>query len=495
MKFAQFSIKHKVATTLAAILVVIFGYMCYNQLPLALMPSMEVKMAVVVTSYQGAGPEEVENLVTRIVESACASVSGLDELSSTSSEGMSMVMVEFTDDTDLDQAVTDLRDKVSSVEARLPDDADSPSVMKMDPDAMPVVTIGLTGDDLAGMQSTAEDDIGPYLERLAGVASVDVRGGYENEVEINTYTDRLEGYGITVDYLAGILARENSTVAGGDIESGSQTLNVRTDGEYLSVEDVPQSISRENQSRTVTISGDSASGNTMSLNQQVQQVLATINVPDGITISTAGQMSEMGEQFGSLGFALIVALGLVYFVLAAQYESFLLPVMIMMIMPISLLGSMVGLPLTGNPISMTAVLGVIILAGTVVNSSIVLVDYIEQRRARGEDKNTAILNACPRRVRPIMMTTTTTLLGLMPMVLGAGEGSEMMRPMAIVMFFGMIISTIVTLLFTPVFYSLLSSLSDRVNGRRELRRRLRREKRRLRRANKKPWNNPFRKDR
>lgn len=185
MKFAAFSIKHKVATTLAAILVVIFGYLCYAQLPLALMPSMEVKMAVVVTTYSGAGPEEVENLVTRIIESACSSVSGLDELTSTSSEGQSMVSVQFTDETDLDEAVTDLRDKVSRVEGRLPDGADSPSIMKMDPDAMPVVTIGLQGQDLAEMQSIAEDEIGPYLERLSGVASVDISGGYENEVEIN----------------------------------------------------------------------------------------------------------------------------------------------------------------------------------------------------------------------------------------------------------------------------------------------------------------------
>ena len=1034
MKFAAFSIKHKVATTLAAILVVIFGYLCYAQLPLALMPSMEVKMAVVVTTYSGAGPEEVENLVTRIIESACSSVSGLDELTSTSSEGQSMVSVQFTDETDLDEAVTDLRDKVSRVEGRLPDGADSPSIMKMDPDAMPVVTIGLQGQDLAEMQLIAEDEIGPYLERLSGVASVDISGGYENEVEINTYTDRMEGYGLTVDYIAGILAQENSTVAGGEIQSGSQSLNVRTDGEYLSVdeiantviplpaggtvrlneiadvslaaqdqeqiakingesgivisvtkqtdsntvqvaervqqameevmvdypslqweilnddsifinqsvdtvieniiigmllaafillvflkrlkatailvvsmpicivsvfiimramgitmnimslsglalgvgmivdssivvlenifrfrteghsrmdacvkgtgevamsiiastattlavfvpiaftggmvgmmfqdfaltiaaliasslivalflvpllcylvldtdedrripqavgdtnllrdkplmrwyrgvlkflitrrklamlmsfgmlaafivtigadvalygismmsdmdeseisitvetpigseletaeaisdrivdialesvpeaqriyytsggmssssggtsvsitltlvdkdererstdevaeamrnavadiagaeisveasssmssmtgealnlklqgddydaltdfadtlveeisqlpdaievtssaseqensvtvrtkrltaaefgltasdignavhnqlsgssatelrldgdeitvtvagdstiydnldaienipvstssgttvplslvadvaiEQVPQSISRDNQSRTVTVTGDTLSGNTTQLNQQVQQLLATIEVPQGITIGSGGQMGEMSETFGSLGFSLLVAIGLVYFVLAVQYESFSLSVLIMTIMPISLIGSMVGLPLTGKPITMTAVLGVIILAGTVVNSAIVLVDYIEQRRRNGEDKETAILNACPRRVRPVMMTMLTTVLGLMPMVFGSGEGSEMIQPMGIVMFFGMIISTIVTLFFTPVYYSLMTGMTDRFH-RWHQRRKANRKPRRLR---------------
>ena len=108
---------------------------------------------------------------------------------------------------------------------------------------------------------------------------------------------------------------------------------------------------------------------------------------------------------------------------------------------------------------MPAFIGVIMLSGIVVNSSIILVDYIKIRRARGEEKNEAIINACPRRIRPVLMTTLTTILGLVPMALGIGEGSEMMAPMAIVMIAGMIISTIITLFFTPVYYSMLDSLT------------------------------------
>ncbi len=137
-----------------------------------------------------------------------------------------------------------------------------------------------------------------------------------------------------------------------------------------------------------------------------------------------------------------------------------MPITIMTILPIGLLGSLFALPLTGNKISMVAFIGVIMLAGTVVNSSIVLIDYTNIRRRRGEDKNTAILNACPRRVRPVLMTTLTTILGLLPMVFSNGEGAEMMRPMAIVMITGMVVSTIVTLLFTPVYYSLIDSLTE-----------------------------------
>ena len=173
----------------------------------------------------------------------------------------------------------------------------------------------------------------------------------------------------------------------------------------------------------------------------------------------------MIEAFCKLGTALIAALGLVYFVLSSQFESFVMPVIIMLILPVGLLGSLIGLPITGQKISILAFVGVIMLAGIVVNSSIVLVDYIKIRRQRGEEKNTAILNACPLRVRPVLMTTLTTILGLLPMALGIGEGSEMMIGMATVMITGMIISTIVTLLFTPVYYSLIDSLTGWVSNR------------------------------
>ena len=188
-------------------------------------------------------------------------------------------------------------------------------------------------------------------------------------------------------------------------------------------------------------------------------------LPEGITYEAGGEMEELIETFSQLAYALVIALGLVYFVLASQFESFIMPVIIMTILPISLLGSLFPLPFTGNKISMLAFIGIIMLAGTVVNSSIVLIDYTNIRRGRGEDKNTAILNACPRRVRPVLMTTLTTILGLVPMVFSNGEGAEMMQPMAIVMIAGMILSTIVTLLFTPVYYSLIDSLTEFVKNR------------------------------
>ena len=244
---------------------------------------------------------------------------------------------------------------------------------------------------------------------------------------------------------------------------GSVPLSLVADVETVLA---PQSINRLNQSRTVTVTGDASEDvSTTEMSEAVEAAMETFDLPEGITYEAGGEMEELIETFSQLAYALVIALGLVYFVLASQFESFIMPVIIMTILPISLLGSLFPLPFTGNKISMLAFIGIIMLAGTVVNSSIVLIDYTNIRRGRGEDKNTAILNACPRRVRPVLMTTLTTILGLVPMVFSNGEGAEMMQPMAIVMIAGMILSTIVTLLFTPVYYSLIDSLTEFVKNR------------------------------
>lgn len=197
------------------------------------------------------------------------------------------------------------------------------------------------------------------------------------------------------------------------------------------------------------------------MTQAIHSILAEYPMPEGYTAETAGSYEDMVESFTSLLLALAVALGLVYFVLAAQFESFLMPIMVMMILPVAFTGALFALPLTGRDLSMITLVAIIMLAGTVVNSSIILVEYIRIRRRRGEDRETAILHACPLRVRPVMMTTLTTILAMIPMALALGDTNEMMSDMGVTMISGMTISTIVTLVFTPVYYSVIDNLSHR----------------------------------
>ena len=138
-----------------------------------------------------------------------------------------------------------------------------------------------------------------------------------------------------------------------------------------------------------------------------------------------------------------------------------MPAMVMMILPVAFTGALFALPITGRDLSIMALVAIIMLAGTVVNSSIILIEYIRIRRGMGESREEAILHACPLRVRPILMTTLTTVLAMLPMALGISGTNEMMSDMGITMISGMVISTVVTLVFTPVYYSVLDNLSTR----------------------------------
>lgn len=230
----------------------------------------------------------------------------------------------------------------------------------------------------------------------------------------------------------------------------------------VTVVQAPQSISRTDQTRMIEITGDTVSGNSAAMTSQINQIIANYQIPQGYAVTAGGTSDDISENMTSLLEALVVAMGLVYFILASQFESFIMPVIIMMILPIAFTGALFGLPLMGKDMSMISVVGLIMLAGTVVNASIILVSYINMRREKGESMNEAILNACPLRIRPIMMTTLTTVLAMLPMTFSTSEGSEMMSEMGIVMICGMLISTVITLLFTPVYYSLLSGCTRRV---------------------------------
>ena len=218
------------------------------------------------------------------------------------------------------------------------------------------------------------------------------------------------------------------------------------------------------QSRQVSVTGSTLSGNVTGMTAEINDILDSYQFPEGYHAAISGSYTDMMEGFEDLLLALVVALGLVYFILAAQFESFLMPVIVMMILPVAFSGALFILPVTGRDLSIISMVALIMLAGTVVNNSIILVDYINVRRGRGESREDAILHACPLRIRPVMMTTITTVLAMVPIALATGDTPEMMTDMCLTMMSGMIISTGITLLFTPVYYSVIDELPKKLRG-------------------------------
>jgi len=217
----------------------------------------------------------------------------------------------------------------------------------------------------------------------------------------------------------------------------------------------PAEIRRVAQERVAIITMSIAYGDLGTAAQEAERLLAQVPMPDGIAATVSGQSEEMQASFQSMQFALALAVFLVYLVMASQFESLIHPFVILFTIPLALVGAVLALFVTGTTLNIVAFIGVIMLAGIVVNNAIVLVDLINQLRAQGKGRYDAIVEAGTARLRPILMTSLTTTLGLLPMALGFGEGAEVRTPMAITVIGGLLVSTLLTLIVIPVVYSLL----------------------------------------
>jgi HAE1 family hydrophobic/amphiphilic exporter-1 len=217
----------------------------------------------------------------------------------------------------------------------------------------------------------------------------------------------------------------------------------------------PAEVRRIGQERVAVISANLAQGDLGSAIERLHGIVNAVELPVGTTAFLSGQSEEMEDSFRSLQFVLLLAIFLVYLVMASQFESLMHPFVILLTIPLAVIGAVWALWLTGTTVNVVAYIGLIMLAGIVVNQSIVLIDAVNQARERGLAKHDAIVEAGRLRLRPILITKLTTVLGLLPMALGLGEGAEVRAPMAITVIGGVLLTTFLTLLVIPVVYSVL----------------------------------------
>jgi HAE1 family hydrophobic/amphiphilic exporter-1 len=217
----------------------------------------------------------------------------------------------------------------------------------------------------------------------------------------------------------------------------------------------PAEIRRTRQQRVAIVSANLSGGDLGSAVAELNGIVAAAEMPVGVTAAVSGQSDDMKDSFRSLQFTMLLAVFLVYLVMASQFESLLHPFVILLTIPLALVGSVWAMFLTGTTVNVVAYIGLIMLAGIVVNQSIVLIDAVNQLREKGLAKHEAIVEAARLRLRPIVITKLTTILGLLPMAMGLGEGAEIRKPMAITVIGGVAIASFFTLLVIPVVYSLL----------------------------------------
>jgi HAE1 family hydrophobic/amphiphilic exporter-1 len=352
------------------------------------------------------------------------------------------------------------------------------------------ISVDIKGDDMDTLAEVA-DDIKGLVETVPGVTSAATSMG-EGAPELRLTIDRYKAsqYGLNAATIAstvqsaikGQLATRYK-VEGREIDVtlyGDESYKTDPDklsqlliptmtggnvplGELAKVEEAkgPVAINRQDLRRTVSVSVNISDRALGDVTADIQAKINAYKLPSGYAVSYSGQSQMLNDAFSDLGMALILAIILVYMIMAAQFESFIHPFDIMFAVPLAFGGAVFGLFLTGKALSVPAYIGVIMLAGIVVNNAIVLIDYTNQLRDRGYSCEEALIKAGPTRLRPILMTTLTTVLGLIPLALGIGEGAEMEAPMAIVVIFGLGLSTIITLIIVPVIYSLFDRFSRR----------------------------------
>lgn len=223
----------------------------------------------------------------------------------------------------------------------------------------------------------------------------------------------------------------------------------------------PPNIERKRRERVVTVSAVPSGIALGDLAAEINTVISQTEIPRGVMINIGGDYEDMMESFMALGLLLLVSIILVFLVMASQFESFVMPFVIMFSIPFSFTGVILALLLTNTTLSLVAGLGAVLLIGIVVKNGIVLIDYINLMRDRGKPLNEAIAYAGKMRLRPVLMTAMTTILAMLPMAISTGEGAETWSPMGITLIGGLVFSTLVTLVLVPVVYGIFSRRGER----------------------------------
>lgn len=221
-------------------------------------------------------------------------------------------------------------------------------------------------------------------------------------------------------------------------------------------------INKTDRIYSVTVSANDAGVGLKRIQAEMLKAFDEQEPPSSISYKWGGDSENLQDASTQLGAALAISIFLIYALLASQFENFIFPVIIIGSIPLALIGVVIGLLVTNQPIDVMVMIGVIMLAGIVVNNAIVLIDFIQMTRVRGSDRETAVIESCRTRLRPILMTTATTVFGMLPLALGMGEGSEIYRGMAITTMFGLAFSTLLTLIVIPIFYTLVEDMNKAI---------------------------------
>lgn len=485
MNLSKFAVKRPVTITMLILIVILFGAISLGKLPIDLYPEIEIPIAIVSTSYSGAGPQEIESLITKNIESAVATVGNIDKITSISSEGNSVVIAQFNFGTNMDFASLEMREKVDLVKGGLPKDATAPMVMRIDPNATPIIQLAMssTSGDLVGLQSLAEDTIKQRFERLDGVASVNVGGGMTKEIEIIVSPWKLNSYGLSIDQVSQVLQASNMNLPGGVINNGTEELSMRVVGEFDGIDDIKnlpiilnsgsviyledvaevkyvtedrKEISRVNQKDSVSMSLQKQSGkNTVKVAEEIRKEIDKIKeeYPE-VDFNIVMDSSEfISSSINNVKSNVIVGSIFAILILYIFLKSVKTTMVVGLSIPISLIASFILLYLSKITINMMTLGGLALAVGMLVDSAIVVLENIYRLRMEGYSSEDASIIGAKEVGMSITASTLTTIAVFLPIVFVDGMVGIMFKDFALTVTLSLVASLVVALTLIPMLTS------------------------------------------
>lgn len=483
MDIIKISIKKAVMMFMIMGIVIILGIVSLTKMEMELMASIDVPVALVMTSYPEAGPEEVESLVTEEIEGAVANVEGIDSVTSTSSEGNSMVIVKFDYGVDLDDSVTDIRDKLSTIKAKIPKDAKDPVVMKLDINSRPVAQIAMTSESLSDneLDFLVEEKLKPRFERLSGVASVDTSGGVQKEIVIEISPEKLEGLGLSMSRIAQIIGAENSNQSSGTIEYGDKELTISNELKLTSIDEIKSipiklssgaivqlqdiasvreqeketdSISRVNGEKCIILSITKTSdGNTVNIVKDIEKEIGKLSKEFSNTkidlVNESGSTIE--NAINGVVQNIFIGAFLAILVLFVFLKNIGLTGVIGISMPLSIIGTFVLLYFSGVSLNMISLGGLSIGVGMLVDNSVVVIENIYRyRTTEGYGKIKGTYRATREVMGSLIGSTLTTIVIFVPFIFAGGLVMEIFNDLVLSIIFSLIASLIAAVTIVPM---------------------------------------------
>jgi HAE1 family hydrophobic/amphiphilic exporter-1 len=487
-------------TTMVIIFVLLIGlglFAMFN-LPIDLYPEINPPYLVVLNTYTGAGPEEVERTITRILEAALSGVSGLEELSSTSSKGSGMVMMEFTYGTDLIDASNSVRDALERVRSYLPDEAEAPMIFRFDPAMIPIMGIMVTGNrSPEELREIAEDTIIPRIEQTPGVATASINGGREKIIRVEIPQTRLEAYGLTVTQIQQMLAAQNMQVAAGTITEQGMSYILTTMGEYSSLDQIrntvisyqggglvngqvqlPRSVylrdladvfeGYRDQTTSVLVNGIPAvmmtvqkqSGkNSVQTAETLRNRLTRIGreIPQDLRLTELfNTTDEIENSIGQVISSAISGAGLAVLILFIFLRSIKSTLIIGLSIPISIVVTIMTMYFAGLTLNLMTVAGLVLGVGMLVDNSIVILENIYHYREKGAKLKPAAILGTSEMLTAIVASTLTTICVFLPLVMFQGllkMAGEMFAGLAFTVVISLVVSLFVAIVLVPVLSS------------------------------------------